>query len=205
MEETVGNESTGRCSTAQLPRRREEVTKHGRRRASLLTTRSLSLFRHDNRANIIDPMEKRPCECHVSVPTTPRPSSLVPFHRRLRATPPLVTNDRSRSDHPPEHPNPTAHHRSSPVPHPSIGTQDRSNDWTAVSTPNSVSNTGPSSVQPSTMHVNSVSSTASVSNLPVVTQGTKRSATEAFDGWMTDDDEQEEQKQTYDFSPTDSL
>jgi hypothetical protein len=82
-------------------------------------------------------------------------------------------------------------------------TNEKPTDWIA-STPNSVGITAPPSVLTSITNLNSVPANSPVQN-PTSTRGVKRSVTMAFDETITEDDEREQHKQTYDFYRTDSL
>ena len=178
--------------------------------------------------SISDPMSRRTCRCHQCLGSASRLSSFLPFHRRPRLTPPAHSDPSTRTKtepiksenpsdsidhlHPSTQTDPSAASQStsSPIVTHSIPsnqpiTTEKATDWTAASTPNSVSMSGPPSVLAPITNLNSIQTT---SPAPANTsaRGLKRSATTAFDDLsIVEDEEREQHKQTYDFHRTDSF
>jgi hypothetical protein len=164
---------------------------------------------------INDPANQRLCRCTQCLPISIRSSPFIPFHRRPRTTPSIVSDSSIRNKIEPIKPeNPSEsienadaliESTSSPIvtTNTQPTTNEKPNDWSAF-TPNSVGISGPPSVLASITNVNSVSASSPATNLSS-SRGIKRSATMAFDDTIVEDDEREQHKQTYDFYRTDSL
>ena len=171
-------------------------------------------------------MSRRTCRCHQCLPSTTRLPTSIPFHRRPRLPPPVLSEPSVRTKIEPvksENPlesidnaNPLtqadplpSQSTSSPIIIHSVASNQQANnekaaEWTA-STPTSAGMSGPPSVLAPITNLNTVQTT-SPAPASSSSRGLKRSATVAFDDLtVVEDDEREQHKQTYDFHRTDSL
>ncbi len=173
---------------------------------------------------ITDPTTRRSCRCHQCLAASIRVSAFIPFHRRPRLTPPVLSDPSSiRTKTEPiktENPSETIENTntlsqndvlisqstSSPIiNNPTPQTTNEKPTESTVSTPNSTGMSGPPSVLASITNLNSVQ-TNSPAPLSTSSRGLKRSATMAFDDLsIVEDDEREQHKQTYDFHRTDTF
>ncbi len=179
-----------------------------------------SLFRQDNKQTelcsfINDPVNHHLCRCNQCLPTHTRISPFIPFHRRPRTTPPIVSDtsnrnkiERSKPENSAESiENPDIAIESTSSPTVTTNIQPATNEKppdSIASTPNSVGITAPSSVLAPMTNINSVPANSPAPN-SLSSRGVKRSATAAFDETIVEEDEREQQKQSYDFYRTDSL